>query len=336
MSNWTYLRNEYLPPFLKKHGDDGKRVVFLWLMTKVNVSSIEYFNTGNQTLLIYKDELNKYTNLDEITDSIKKYIFTIEYPSELAKWLSNIDFLNPTCLAEHNITRLSKQDGSEPPLILLSFMNFHAPRLTGYIMENLLYLLIKKGDIVLSGKYEELLNSFEIENMRDIPICRDEIKYICNKFIYRNDENYMFIDFVNYVIFKSIHQFLKKGIDLDKLEELWQFLKIFNEAEKKQFKKYIDELKQTTFVKKLQKIYNENCHSVDVAGRYLDYPNNLHGEIDFMFNKPYTIIDSKVVKNPDTLAWYYQLDIYSKLLGKKIIPLLQIVNFLENKIYTFK
>lgn len=347
--NWNYLNKNLLPEFLCN--PEGKQLTCLWLLTKSDKQNFETFN-DSYLLRLYSDELAKFQSSEELLEYILKYIESLEFPSSLSKWINNIYLFNEYF---YEITRkyefpkyeisespLCFENGMKPSLSIPSYLNFVSPQMTGYFIENVFAYLIRGHKYCLKSKFKSCIDYTYLTKISATsnPLTETDKEQLL---IHLSNDGY-YKTYIHWLTHISIGQFINKSLSCDKYNEIFKFIQaIDNEKQLILIDKYINELNETVYLKHLKELYttypeNENFHSVNVAGTINGTKNNLHGECDYVFMKPYTIIDAKVANNPTLNTWFNQLMIYKKLMDNDKLPnpKLKIISFLNNTIYTFK
>lgn len=329
---WQFLRKDYIPDFILEC-EDGKFYVYLWLMAKENVNSIDALVNPNLLLRLHEKELSKLSEMKDLETDIQKYVDTITFPSVLSKWAH---LLNRDFEPKFRAVDVRQQNGSSPSIAVISYLNFISPQLTGYLLENVLWAIIKNDLTNLSAKDIPDL-SIQLIGDEKLPLTDESKQMILSQFEIKDEK---FASIYDKYLYMAVCQYFEKCITLEKYEDFWR-LSTAKESTKKHFELYCYELEGCCqikgFQRKFQESKNKDIHSVKVSGKWNEFPrSNLRGEIDFIFPEHGIILDAKCVKNPVIAEWFYQLSIYEALYGSANRFKLQIFNFLENKLYEFQ
>ena len=92
-------------------------------------------------------------------------------------------------------------------------------------------------------------------------------------------------------------------------------------------------MKQMKYVHYLYRCWNKSTpfHSIEVSGELESH--YMLGEMDFKFQE--MIVDAKAVKDPVPEKWFAQMYFYRQM-GKFDLHKMQVISFLNNKIYSFE
>ena len=348
MQNYQFIAKDFLPQEMRN--DAGKRIAFLWLMTKDTCQTVEASNA--QSLApFYSNELQELT-IEKAFEQIIQYIDSISHPSSVSKWINSLDVLSldwfPSKLRVmkriHYLQPINLQVSEEllrfpthvqPPTAFIAHLNALDPQLTGYLLENILAKLLYSSESkwreieevdepIIPGQSNDELAWNETNQKYFDSLLKNEFgefKTIYHALIYLSIKQYFRLDFSAFGICKSVAY-----IDF--------FTRICPESFKL-LNEYTQALNQTTYVSylksKVQMIGNADTpfHSIPLHG--MIEGKEYTGEADFIIGD--TILDAKAVKLPIPRTWFAQINIYRQLQG--VAKKLEVISFLNNRIYRF-
>lgn len=258
-------------------------------------------------------------------------------------------------------TELITNDGSPISTGIIERLNYLSPQLTGFFLENLLAYHIY-GSIETFWKYENAsfeINDFEsMERGKEVKIFtkedRDVILHLltsANFYMdnagqvhrFRNsadnaDESNNEVHWPSYLhqlLYASISQSIQKGINDDSYNAMNKFIDAFNNPTIIQdIERYSQSLQKTKYLNHLYMNWDRTTpfHSIKVSGDYRGH--HMIGEMDYKFTNMNMILDAKAVKHPTPEKWFAQIYYYRQM-GKFNFKKLQVISFLDNKIYLF-
>lgn len=268
---------------------------------------------------------------------------------------------------------LTTNDGSLIPTAILWRLNHLSPQLTGFFLENLLAYHIY-GSIETFWKYENAsfeINDFEsmargkevkvftkedrdviihlltsanfyMDNAGQVHLFRNYIQEgnsSSDVLIIDSNNNSMTLDKVHWpsylhqLLYASISQSIQKGINDDSYDAINKFIDAFNSPCLIQdIERYSQSLRKTKYLNYLYRVWDKVSpfHSIEVSGDYNGH--YMLGEMDYKFTN--MIVDAKAVKDPTPEKWFAQIYFYRQM-GKFNFNKLQVISFLNNKIYSF-
>lgn len=268
---------------------------------------------------------------------------------------------------------LTSNDGSPISTMILMRLNYLSPQLTGFFLENLLAYHLY-GSIETFWKYEDAsfeINDFEsmergkevkvftkedrdvilhlltsanfyMDNSGQVHLFQDSIQEGNNNSAEHADEfsnNSMTLDEVHWpsylhqLLYVSISQSIQKGINDDSYDAMNKFIDAFNNpCIIQHIERYSQSLRKTKYLNYLYRVWDKVSpfHSIEVSGDYNGH--YLLGEMDYKFTN--MIVDAKAVKDPAPEKWFAQIYFYRQM-GKFNFNKLQVISFLNNKIYSF-
>lgn len=268
---------------------------------------------------------------------------------------------------------LTSNDGSPISNWILSRLNHLSPQLTGFFLENLLAYHIY-GSIETFWKYENALfeiNDFEsMERGKEVKVFtkedRDVILHLLTSANFYMDNAGQVHRFRNYIqegnsnsaehadksnnnsmthnevhwpsylhqlLYASISQFIQKGINDNSYDAINNFIDAFSDPCLIQdIERYSQSLRKTKYLNYLYRVWDKVSpfHSIEVSGDYNGH--YMLGEMDYKFTN--MIVDAKAVKEPTPGKWFAQIYFYRQM-GKFNFNKLQVISFLNNKIYSF-
>ena len=259
---------------------------------------------------------------------------------------------------------LTSNDGSTISTMIMMRLNYLSPQLTGFFLENLLAYHLY-GSIETFWKFEDAsfeINDFEsMERGKEVKIFtkedRDVILHLltsanftmddgqvhlfsssnehaeetCNSSISPNEVQWP--SYLHQLLYASISQSIQKGINEDSYDAINKFIDAFNNPFIIQhIEQYSQSLKKTKYLNYLYRVWDKVSpfHSIEVSGEYNGH--YMLGEMDYKFTN--MILDAKAVKDPTPEKWFAQIYFYRQM-GKFNFKKLQVISFLNNKIYTF-
>lgn len=276
---------------------------------------------------------------------------------EEKSWNANENGLKPWKMRSIDLTT---SDSSPVSTMILMRLNYLSPQLTGFFLENLLAYHLY-GDMETFWKFEKAdfeVNDFESMNdgqevqnftvedrnvllhlltSADIYMGSDGIVKSSDARVENTEFQYEGLAWPSYLhqlLFASISQSIQKGINIDSYDAINKFIDAFNNPTILQhIEQYSQSMKKMKYVHHLYRFWDKATpfHSIEVSG-YLAVDHML-GEMDYKFKD--MIVDAKAVKDPTPEKWFAQLYFY-KQMGGFDIHNLQVISFLNNKIYTFK
>ena len=240
-------------------------------------------------------------------------------------------------------------------------MNKISPTFTGFFLENLIYEAMLTEEQIAEINKNTNIDDWSTMNLHvennSVMLTdgnKEVLKIICLKA--NNEKDYIWKLFV-----RSIKQFIGNRFSIDNFDDILAF-KEFLEFKYNYdcVKNYIKEIRECTWVQRIREKRGISVeHSVVLAG-FLEKNSEMNsgienemsnevkcevkcekylsGEIDLLFGN--TIIDIKAYKNDTPDVWFAQTYLY-KLMWEnanpgKTINHINVVNLLNNRIYTYK
>lgn len=268
---------------------------------------------------------------------------------------------------------LISNDSSSISTMILRRLNHLSPQLTGFFLENLLAYHIY-GSIETFWKYEDAsfeINDFEsMERGKEVKIFtkedRDVILHLltsANFYMDNAGQVHLFQNsiqegnsnsaehadefnnnsmthnevhwpsYLHQLLYASISQSIQKGINDDSYDAINKFIDTFNNPCMIQdIEQYSQSLRKARCLKYLCRAWDKvnPFHSIEVSGDYNGH--YMLGEMDYKFRD--RIVDAKAVKDPTPEKWFAQIYYYRQM-SKFNFKKLQVISFLDNKIYSF-
>ena len=350
MQNYQFIAKDFLPTELKN--DIGKKLVFLWLMTKDERQSIE--TTNAQALApFYASELQALSPESAFRE-IVAYVDSLSHPSAVSKWINNLDVLAVDWFApklrslnrSHYLQPPSLEISSEPlqfvshlqpPTSFIAHLNSIDPQLTGYLLENIFAKLLYPSEDIWRREenvLEPIDPGFSSDNLAWNP--ENQVYY---DLLLKNDFG-EFKSTYHALLYLSIKQYFNLDFSAQGIIKASNFLDFFTRVFPQALKllhSYSQALASTNYVKYFKSkiaLLGEKAfpfHSIPLHGEIEN--KEYTGEADFIIGD--TIIDAKAVRSPIPRTWFAQVNIYRQLY-KFPINNLEVISFLNNSIYRFK
>lgn len=322
----SYISRNSIP--VQFQSSEGKEAVNLWLCSKSCNQDITTFDE-QAAADKYKEEISAFENVNALIDDIFTRIDSNESPSKIASWYSNlsVEQIGELCKAQRSARpylqlvlptvsemKLKKEDGSEPSLAIVHYLNHISPQFAGYFLENVIAHIL------------DIPQSQWVVEHYTLPISENDKKLF--EYITRSTFE---DDRPSVILVESIKQWIAKRITIDSYEPIFKFCELMNdEIIHKQICDYIDDLSECEPIKNWKRLPLElKKHSLEVAG-FID-TKYLHGEIDFLIAN--RIIDIKACKDIKLSSWFAQTMMY-KCLYKGPVQHLKIISLLNNTIYS--
>ena len=269
---------------------------------------------------------------------------------------------------------LTTNDGSTIPTVILWRLNHLSPQLTGFFLENLLAYHVygsietfwkyedasfeindfdamergKEGKVFTKEDKEVILHlltsaNFYMDNAGKVHLFRNAIQEGNNDSgVYPDESNdnsmvhngVQFPSYLHQLLYASISQYIKMGIDDDSYAAINKFIDTFNDPFLIQdIEHYSQSLQKTKYRDCLHRAWDKVSpfHSIEVSGNY--YGRYMVGEMDYKFTD--RIVDAKAVKDATPEKWFAQIYFYRQI-GKFNFKKLQVISFLDKIIYSFE
>lgn len=349
--DYQYINKECLPNDLRN--DYGKRIAFLWLLTKDDRQTVE--NSSAQNLApFYVEELKKLT-LESGFEAVINYIDTLTHPSAVSKWINNIDsllieewfpnklralrrthYLQPPTL-EISTTPLYEPTHLQPPIAFIAHLNAVDAQLTGYLIENIFARLLYPSDE--KWRSEEHVNEKITPGESVDGLAWSEGNQLYYDRMLKNEFG-EFKSVYHALLYLTVKQYFNMDYSASGVGKSATFIDFFVRDLPSAFEMlhaYSQSLASTTYVawfkRKIELLGDDAFpfHSISLHGEIEGKEYN--GEADFIIGD--TIIDAKAVKQPVPRTWFAQVNIYKQLCSRTINTM-EVISFLNNTVYHFK
>lgn len=338
MYGYNFIAGKFLPQDFQS--TEGKKLAFLWLMLKEGNGGIEFSNA--QSLVpMYQSELMSLSP-EKIYSELLETLESDTHPSHVSKWINTIEVLGLGWMKDrlgatghsHYISPafdireeiIETEEGLQPPTAFLCQLNTVDAQLTGYLIENVLAMIIDP----------------RILNVEEFPACvgsdirwREE-----NLSLYRAILCNQFGEFktkYHILLWKTIEQYFAINFSSEAVYKVATFLDFFVRVFPEAFvflDKYAHELEKTLPVLSFKRRYESNpifpFHGVELVGEIEG--KKYTGEADFIIDD--FILDAKACKTPTVNTWFNQTNIYRQLVKDRTIRGLKVISFLNNRVYS--